>query len=256
MNSARITHDPRDERIDVIADINALIVWRAAPDGAPLDSCEVSEVLPDDTPHDSEAWLEAVHPDDREKVRPLWRKAIGSGAVFHAFYRLLQPDGSYRWCNGCGVPLLNDDGSIREWIGTVADIDDQVRVKESLRRSEERLRLALETTRIGIWDSDLVSGEVWCSETTAEIVGHLPDLPLSVADAWPLVHPDDRAFLHQRVQAAISAADGRFEAEFRMIHTDTGEAVQAECSGRVLFDDAGKPVRVLGTIRDVGAGRA
>lgn len=263
LNSAHIAHDTGDERIDVIADINSLIVWRAAPDGSPLQPCGVSDVL-DDAPaegsahhseHHSETWLEALHPDDRERVRPVWREAIRSGTVFQAFYRLRQPDGSFRWSHGCGVPLLDDGGRIREWIGTIADIEDKIAARHS--RCDARIRLAVEANRIGIFDLDLASGDIWCSDVMAEIMGQLPNRPLTRAQARALVHPDDRALLLERVSAALAnGGDGAWACEIRLIHPQSGAASWVECAARVMPDQSGKPARMLGTVRDVTARNA
>jgi PAS domain S-box-containing protein len=263
LNSAHIAHDTGDERIDVIADINSLIVWRAAPDGSPLQPCGVSEVLGDapaegsahHSEHHSETWLEALHPDDRERVRPVWREAIRSGTVFQAFYRLRQPDGSFRWSHGCGVPLLDDNGRIREWIGTIADIEDKIAARHS--RSDARIRLAVEANRIGIFDLDLASGDIWCSDLMAEIMGHLPNRPLTRAEARAYVHPDDRALLAERVGAALAVeGGGAWACEIRLLRPDNGAILWVECTAHVMPDTSGKPVRVLGTARDVTARHA
>jgi PAS domain S-box-containing protein len=255
LTTAQLAHDPGDERIEVIADINSLIVWRASADGTPLLPCGVSKVLPDKSPHDSEAWLEAVHPDDRERVRPVWRQAIGSGTVFQAFYRLRQPDGTFRWSHGCGVPLLDDAGNVREWIGTIADMEDKLVAERA--RSDQRLRLALALNRIGVWDLDLANETIWFSDTTAEILGLSKTEPAARADAWALIHPDDRPRLRARVDDALAAGgSGRWEDEFRFIHVASGATLWVECITQAMPDDTGKPVRVLGTIRDVTARHA
>jgi len=256
LTSAQIAHDPADERIDVIADINSLIVWRAAADGTPLQPCGISEVLPEGAAHDSELWLEALHPEDREKVRPVWRQAIRSGTVFQSFYRLRQPDDSFRWSYGCGVPLIDDDGSVREWLGTIADIDDKIKAQQALAYSEERLKSAQASTRIGVWEFDVSTSKIWLSDTAAEILGHLSKRPISEAEAWSLIHPDDRALLRQRIDTAYSGAgDGRWESEFRLSGAATGTSLWVVCSAQARLDDAGIPVRVLGTIQDITAWR-
>jgi PAS domain S-box-containing protein len=252
LTSAHIAHDLGDERIEVIADINSLIVWRAAADGTPQQPCgSVAEFLADKGPHDSEAWLHAVHADDRERVRPVWRHAIRSGTVFQAYYRLRQPDGSYRWSHGCGVPLLDDDGSVREWIGTIADIEDRITAERS--PADGRIRLALAHNRVGVFDLDVASGAIWCSDTMAEIAGRVPNQPVSETEAWSLVHPDDRAAVRARIDAAATSGNLRWEAEFRLVDAVTGTVKWVDCSVKVLPDAIGMPERVVGTVRDVSA---
>ena len=84
-------------------------------------------------------WLEAVHPDDREKAMAAW-------AVTEA-RRCLEVDlrirnaesGEYRWFQTRAVPLRNAEGEIIEWLGTSTDVEDQVRAREVLARSHEEL---------------------------------------------------------------------------------------------------------------------
>jgi PAS domain S-box-containing protein len=263
LTSAQLAHDTGDERIEVIADINSLIVWRAAPDGTPLQACGVSDMLDEETAggpthhseHHSETWLEAVHPEDRERVRPVWREAIRSGTVFQSFYRLRQPDGSFRWSHGCGVPLLDDEGKVREWIGTIADMEDKIAARHS--RADARIRLAVEANRIGIFDLDLVSGEIWCSDVMADIMGHLPNRPLTRSEARAFVHPDDRPVLAERVEAALAVeGGGAWTCEIRLVRPDSGAILWIECTTHVMPDASGKPAHVLGTARDVTARHA
>ena len=80
-------------------------------------------------------WLNAVHAEDRLRVRQNFQRAIEAGSAYHAEYRLLGRDGAYRWVAARAAPMLEPDGSVREWIGTHTDVD------ASKRASEERLRL-------------------------------------------------------------------------------------------------------------------
>jgi len=79
-------------------------------------------------------WLDAIHPDDRDRATQAWRRAVDSRQLYELEYRLRRADGSYRVCIARGVPVLNGDGSLREWVGTVNDLTDR-------RAAEEQLRL-------------------------------------------------------------------------------------------------------------------
>ena len=50
-------------------------------------------------------------------------------------YRVRQRDGSYRWAHARAVPLLTDDGSVREWVGTITDIHERKQAEEDLWRT-------------------------------------------------------------------------------------------------------------------------
>jgi PAS domain S-box-containing protein len=78
-------------------------------------------------------WIDAVHPDDREAVHAAWQKARAATAPFETEYRARMTDGTYRWFSARGAPLLDDEGSIIEWVGTAIDIDEQKRASDEIR---------------------------------------------------------------------------------------------------------------------------
>ena len=70
-------------------------------------------------------WLDAIHPDDRERTTQVWMEAVQTNSLFEIEYQIRSADGNYRYFQARGVPILNEDGSIREWIGTCTDIHDR-----------------------------------------------------------------------------------------------------------------------------------
>lgn len=91
-------------------------------------------------------WTKALHPDDAERVLEAWNKAVATKSAYEVEYRVRRQDGVYRHWLARGVPLFNNDGSIREWIGTSIDITDMKRVGEELKKSENMYRTIFETT--------------------------------------------------------------------------------------------------------------
>jgi PAS domain S-box-containing protein len=87
-------------------------------------------------------WANAIHPDDREKVRRLWEAACASKTLYQSDGRLWHAaSDAYRHFEARGVPILNPDGSVREWVGKCLDVEDR-------RRAEERLRLLWEAAAV------------------------------------------------------------------------------------------------------------
>ena len=84
-------------------------------------------------------WMEAIHPDDRESSRDLWRWALETRTVYENELRLRMVDGSYRDFTMRGVPVLENDGRIREWIGTSSDVTDRKHAESVVRRAQEDL---------------------------------------------------------------------------------------------------------------------
>jgi PAS domain S-box-containing protein len=109
------------------------------PDGTPLERGHWHDhagQAEDERQYKTDTWLEDLHPDDRARVEPIWRDALKSGEVFEAVYRLMNVNGGYRWMLGRGVPVKDETGSIREWVGTVADLHEPRQAVEDLAKSE------------------------------------------------------------------------------------------------------------------------
>ena len=83
-------------------------------------------------------WIEALHPDDVERVSGRWRESVESGVVFEDEYRIRRgADGAHRWFL-VRAELVRDTGArIVKWFGTCTDIDDKKRHEEHLRRANE-----------------------------------------------------------------------------------------------------------------------
>jgi PAS domain S-box-containing protein len=134
-----------ESRFRSLAEASTQIVWTTDPEGRIISPVPQWTAL---TAQPSSAalgygMLDAVHPDDRPEVQRLWREAIASKRPFSATFRLRVADGSYRWFAARGVPVLNSDGSVREWVGTSSDIDERKRVeaeREQLLAAERAAR--------------------------------------------------------------------------------------------------------------------
>ena len=81
-------------------------------------------------------WLDAVHPQDRAAAAEAMRQAIASKVPATMEYRLRHNSGEWRWTQARTVPLINEDGSIRSWVGMNTDITDR-------RNWEEQQKLLL-----------------------------------------------------------------------------------------------------------------
>ncbi len=120
----------------------------------------------------------------------------------------------------------------------------------ALRRSEEHLRLALNSSSVGTWEWDIPSGEVTWSENVERIF-HLPIGSFGGAynDYLDLIHPEDLVAVKTAVDDALKGIRS-YAVEHRIKCSCEGEC-WIYCQGEVHRDNDGKPVRMLGTISDV-----
>ena len=83
-------------------------------------------------------WLDALHPDDRETTVSAIAASRQSGESINVEYRVVGPDGTWRWMRSRGSPRYDVAGQIVCWYGSVEDIDERKRLEEKLRRYEEK----------------------------------------------------------------------------------------------------------------------
>lgn len=123
-----------------------------------------------------------------------------------------------------------------------------------LQERETRLRFATEHAEIGLWDVDLVNDTLMWPPRVKAMFGISANVPVSLADFYAGLHPDDAA----ATAAAFSAAadpDRRalYDVEFRAVGKEDGTVRWVAAKGRGIFDDTGRCVRVIGTAIDISA---
>jgi len=69
-----------------------------------------------------EGWMDAIHSGDVARVRSAWMTAVSHGSHYNTDYRIRCADGVYRWFNARGVPVVDVEGSIQQWIGVILPI--------------------------------------------------------------------------------------------------------------------------------------
>jgi PAS domain S-box-containing protein len=131
-----------------------------------------------------------------------------------------------------------------------SEIVEHRRTEQALRRSEERVDLALDAAGIGRWDLDLTTGQVNRSARHDEIFGNDANHPISTrADLFEHVHPDDRASVEEKFQNAVDTG-GVCEFECRVQQPD-GSTEWVWGRGKVLRDEQGHAISFLGSSRNI-----
>ncbi len=118
--------------------------------------------------------------------------------------------------------------------------------------SEHRLRLALDATRVVVWDWDLKTGRAIWEETYKRILGYEPnELDPSVRTWKRLAHPDDWGKVSEALNEHLSGRLPSFVTEYR-IQNKSGQWIWIQSRGKVVeYDKEGKPLRMRGTTIDV-----
>lgn len=125
-----------------------------------------------------------------------------------------------------------------------------VEAAAALQQSAERLQLATEASGVGVWDYDLETNEVVWDDSMYALYGTDRASVSSSYDVWyNSVLPEDRTELDEALQATLKQG-GPYTPCFRIRRGD-GELRYIQARGRIHFDAAGKPVRLVGTNEDI-----
>ena len=95
-----------------------------------------------------------IHPEDRDWVKKRFEELLRERVDTFAEYRVLLPDGTVRYINASGHPVLNEDGELVEFVGTAVDVTERKRAEESLRESEAKFRDYAESASDWYWETD------------------------------------------------------------------------------------------------------
>jgi two-component system CheB/CheR fusion protein len=191
-----------------------------------------------------------VSPESSERIRALVREMWAEGKCTAQEVDCVRRDGSRFVCLLGGARLEGGDESVV----FVLDVTERRRVVDELRRSEERLRLAMEATMLGTWEFDAVSGATRASPRAREMWGVAPDAEVTYDVRLACVHPDDRRLVDEATRRAIDPTGaGEYRMAYRVVRPN-GETRWTESWGRAFFTDEGgfrRPVRLIGALLDV-----
>jgi PAS domain S-box-containing protein len=173
---------------------------------------------------------------------------VESGQTLKAIEPGLGADGQQRQFLVYRFPLPQAGNSL-EVGGVAIDITDRIRTEQELQRSEEQLRLAFDFAQIGSWDWDVRTNQMKWNKHHYLLLGLNPDTDTSNFENWRnRVHPEDLPGIEAAVDYALQTHI-TFEEEYRVIHPD-GTVRWVIGKGKALYDDLGKPTRMIGAILD------
>lgn len=194
-------------------------------------------------------WAEAVHPDDARPTIDAWTQAVAQRKQFVFEHRVRRHDGVWRLFSIRAVPVLDEDGVLREWVGVHTDITDRRRHEEALRQSEERFRQVAESMPQVVWSatSERVPHYVNCRWT--ELTGC--DLAATQAGEFrKYMLPEDLATMDGVVAQGMQAGKP-YGFECRFTRASDGTRRWHLVRAVPVRSPAGEVVKWLGTSTDI-----
>ncbi len=166
-----------------------------------------------------EAWMDAVHPEDREAASRAFWDGVRSGHGFALETRSLRAqDRTYRWHLQQAVVLRDEEGKVLKFVGTTTDIDDQKRAEEKIRQSEKEARQILDLSPMHITEMGPDGTRLYNNRAARDYHGiTLEEWP--GADLQQLLHPQDATFVTKDLPEKFQGGSP-FEYEVRLRRKD------------------------------------
>ncbi|RUO18349.1 sensor domain-containing diguanylate cyclase [Aliidiomarina haloalkalitolerans] len=200
---------------------------------------------PEEVRENGELIIQAIHPDDRERVRASISESQALNEEWFCEYRV-NFDGQCKWVTGYAIPERHDDGSI-SWYGQVIDTTTEKELQNELELQKRSLEKAQQIGQLGYWRANVETGELYWSDMIYQIFGITKGEFNCTIDAFrSFVHPDDLPEVIRCEEAAPQT--GAFDVEHRIV-LPSGEIrwVHELADYTVL---ASSPV-LIGTVRDI-----
>ena len=175
-------------------------------------------------------------------------KEAQAGILSPNDFEMVDKSGGIHWGRIIAQPLIEGE-KVTGITGLIGDITELRHSEEALRESEEKLKLAIEGSGVGLWDWRVQSGEMVINDRWAQILGYtVEELAPVTIDTWTsLTHPDDREKSQELLTKHFSGETADFACELRMKHKD-GHWVWVLDRGMVTErDKTGQPLRMTGT---------
>jgi PAS domain S-box-containing protein len=192
-----------------------------------------------------ESPMDSVHPGDRERaIRRLARQ--NDGGPVQDTYRILRPDGSWRWVEVTTSPVQLEHGRL---LGIASDITHLRETEAENRRLSNLLRETQTIAKVGGWELDVPGQALYWTDEVFHLHDTSPaEFTPTVANALAFYAPESRAAIAAAVQAAIADGAG-FDLELEVI-TARQRRIWVHCTCRVVRED-GRTTRILGAFQDI-----
>jgi PAS domain S-box-containing protein len=192
-------------------------------------------------------WSKALHPSDLENTLRVWRQAINEKRKYEVEYRVRRHDGVYRHFLARGVPLFNEDRTVREWVGTCIDITERKKTEEVLREQNYAIESAPDaifstdnSLRIKSWNR--AAEKMFCWKTQ-EVLGKATNEIFK-----PVSSTLNRTTHEEAMEQLMKSNSWKGELIY---HKKSGTPISVAVSASLVKDEKGEVAGTVAVVHDV-----
>jgi PAS domain S-box-containing protein len=188
--------------------------------------------------------------EDAAEAARTFSDAVSSGeSTIRSRLRARSADGSVRWTDTSVHFLRDDAGTLKRVVAVIRDVTADVEAELASREREERLRLVMETSSVGMALATPDGSFLEVNHALADMLGYTPEALVGMA--WQqLTHPDDLALDLDNVEAILDGSQDAYRMRKRYL-TSTGDVLWGDISVTALRSDDGSVRYLLGQVIDV-----
>lgn len=241
-------HKAPDDRFVTVMQESTDVFWLLTPAGEMHELSSSWQVFTGQRKHEclGRGWLDVFHPADQPQMEEALRSSVSSGHPSERVCHIRRGDETYHLVQVRTIPVRARNGATRELVVCGNDITTH-ELAEQL--SHAQRQLAVNASRIGLWDWDLVTDRLVWSDQQKALFGLPPETPISVERFLEAVHPDDRQRADRSYIHSL-AEQQEYTNGFRTIWPD-GSVHWLESRARGFYDTHGQMIHLVGVTVDV-----
>ncbi len=199
-------------------------------------------------------WIEAIHPDDRDRIMAAVARHNEMGEPFEVEYRFRAKDGRWTWVGDHATAVRDDQGRIAFSQGVMFDVTERRHAEEQLREAEERYRALVEAApavvyRMGVDDSWPL---LFVSPSVQDVFGEPPQWWSDPPRSWRgFIHPEDLEEIDRNTRESVESGQA-FGMEYRVVRPD-GRTMWIFDNAILVNDEHGDPRYWQGIFVDLSA---
>ncbi|MDP4115479.1 MAG: PAS domain-containing protein [Bacteroidota bacterium] len=241
-----------DERLDIAAKVANLVMWDW--------DIEKNNLLWDDSMYflfgvdkdkftsNYEAWLDTLHPDDKERCDNEIQNAVNNEKEFTSIFRVITSRGQLKYIKAEGSIIRNEAGKAIKMFGVNYDITGMKLAEKTIRLKDELIKMTGQITKSGGWEYDVESGSVIWTDEVATIYNLEPQHPFNLEVALSYYTDDSRIMLANALDAVVHEQKP-YDLVLQFVSA-AGEKKWVRTTGQPILE-RGKVVKLRGIFQDI-----